>query len=328
MKRNKYLIMAALATAVGLASCSDDDGCGAGTPQDNIVRVSARVNDADKAATRSCTTDNLTEFGISITNPNFSTSDDPTYTYDNVQVTGSSAAGWTTATQMLWQHSSQAVSIVAYAPYSSEAAGIATSTAYGVAVEADQSTEDGLNKSDLLTFKNSSFTPSTDLNDGAVDISFTHALSQLMLTVTLGTEFNEPSIPTANPISDLKVNGTIASTTCDFTQTTPTLAAVSGEAAATSVTASQSGYTAAASETVSGTATYECILIPQTVAAGGFSVSFTIDGKFYEWTSASAVTLAGGTSYTLALTVGDDIVTAKTINTSKWTENTGSLETK
>jgi len=77
------------------------------------------------------------------------------------------------------------------------------------------------------------------------------------------------------------------------------------------------------------TVEYECILVPQTVAAGGFSVTFTLGGKAYEWTSSDAVTLKGNTSYTLALTVGDDIVTVNSINAKAWTAGAdGSLETE
>lgn len=312
MKRNKFLIMTVLAAVTGLTACSNDDDTSreSSYPADGVVRVSAGVSGM---ATRAYTTDNLTEFGISITN-----SENTAYTYDNVQVTGSSMVGWTTAKQMLWQNRSTPVSIVAYAPYNNSAT-IATGDKYRVKVKADQSTEANLNASDFLTFKNSTFTPSTDLNDGKVDIAFYHALSQVKLNITLGTEFNKPSIPTENPISNLTVNGTVLSTACDFTQETPTLAAVSGTSAGVQPYASD--YTPVTSETDNVTVSYECILIPQTVTAGTFSVTFTLGNNTYEWTSADDVTLAGGTSYTLDLTVGNDVVTVSSISAKKWSSS-------
>ncbi len=40
------------------------------------------------------------------------------------------------------------------------------------------------------------------------------------------------------------------------------------------------------------TATYEAILIPQTIASGKFTVSFKVDGKLYEWAYNKELTLA------------------------------------
>lgn len=69
------------------------------------------------------------------------------------------------------------------------------------------------------------------------------------------------------------------------------------------VTSLEGTYTAG-SDAGNAVVSYECILIPQTVAANGFSVTFTLDEKSYTWTSADAVTLERGTAYNLELTVG------------------------
>ena len=53
------------------------------------------------------------------------------------------------------------------------------------------------------------------------------------------------------------------------------------------------------------TATYEAILVPQTIAENTFGIEIRIGEKTYEWTSAEAFTLTGGTNHTLEMTVGN-----------------------
>lgn len=66
------------------------------------------------------------------------------------------------------------------------------------------------------------------------------------------------------------------------------------------------------------TATYEVILLPQTVAANTFCVTIFIGDKSYEWTSANEVTLASSNKYTLALTVGKDKVSGNSFTAAPW----------
>ena len=53
------------------------------------------------------------------------------------------------------------------------------------------------------------------------------------------------------------------------------------------------------------TATYEAILVPQTIAANTFGIEIRIGEQTYEWKSANAFTLTGGTNHTLEMTVGN-----------------------
>ena len=66
------------------------------------------------------------------------------------------------------------------------------------------------------------------------------------------------------------------------------------------------------------TATYEVILLPQTVAANTFCVTIFIGDKSYEWTSSSEVTLASSNKYTLALKVGKDKVSGNSFTAAPW----------
>ena len=76
------------------------------------------------------------------------------------------------------------------------------------------------------------------------------------------------------------------------------------------------------------TATYEVILLPQTVAANTFCVTIFIGDKSYEWTSANAVTLASSNKYTLALTVGKDKVSGNSFTAAPWVSEGGDINNK
>ena len=140
-------------------------------------------------------------------------------------------------------------------------------------------------------------------------------MSKVILTITLGDEFNE----TENPISNVTFKGTLASRNYDRTAETP-WSNISG-VTATDITPLCNSYTAPATDTPNATAEYEVILVPQAVAADGFTVVFNVGDRVFKWTSASAVTLEGGNKYSLALTAGKDIVSSATFSASAWSDN-------
>lgn len=171
MKAIKILTMAALATAV-FASCSSEDELAQNNyPMDNVVRVTTSVKDINTRAFHS--TNTLDEFAFCIVNPQSTK-----FSYDNVKVT-KEASTWTPASQMLWQNASQPVDIIAYAPYSkiSKYEKMSNATNYPVYVKVQQ--EADTYESDFLVYKKKGFVPEKDLTNGAVDITFTHALSLL-----------------------------------------------------------------------------------------------------------------------------------------------------
>ena len=53
------------------------------------------------------------------------------------------------------------------------------------------------------------------------------------------------------------------------------------------------------------TATYEAILVPQTIAANTFGIEIRIGEQTYEWTSAETFKFTGGSNHTLEMTVGN-----------------------
>ena len=219
MKAIKILTMAALATAV-FASCSnDEDLAQSNYPMDNVVRIMTSVDGMNTRASYGNSTDKLKSFGFCIKNAN-----SEKYTYDNIKVSQENGK-WNPATQMLWQNSTTAVDILAYAPFqetTEDANGkvkVYGNNDYAFAVQADQSNANDYT-SDFIVYRQKNFTPGTELNTSkAVEVTFTHLLSQLNLTIELRDEFNQNKEKpiTAESVTDVKINGTILSSKVDFT---------------------------------------------------------------------------------------------------------------
>ena len=145
MKAIKILTMAALATVV-FASCSNDDELAQSNyPADNVVRIMTSVDGMNTRASYGSSTAKLSSFGICINNAS-----NAKYTYDNIKVT-QEGSNWNPAIQMLWQNSTTAVDILAYAPYQDENNGIFGKTDYAFSVQEDQSKADDYS-SDLIVY--------------------------------------------------------------------------------------------------------------------------------------------------------------------------------
>ena len=319
MKAIKILAVTTLATAF-FASCSnDEDFAQSNYPMDNVVRVTTNVKDITTRAFHS--TNTLGEFAFCIVNPQSTK-----YSYDNVKVT-KAASTWTPASQMLWQNASQPVDIIAYAPYCNVSRYETMSNATNYPVYVKEQQEADTYESDFLVYKKKGFVPGTDLKNGAVDITFTHALSLLNINIEFGNEFNETAPLASNPIKNINIGGSVKLGYADFTADV-----ISVTADATSVpvliTPVIGNFNAAANNDVHATVNYSAILIPQTIAQG-FRVEFEIDGKNYVWTASESVTLEASKKHQLNLTVGKDVVKSGYISSEPWKEGTGgTLETE
>ena len=321
MKAIKILTMAALATAV-FASCSnDEDLAQSNYPMDNVVRIMTSVDGMNTRASYGNSTDKLSSFGFCINNANSTT-----YTYDNVKVT-KDGSNWNPATQMLWQNSTTAVDILAYAPYqetTEDANGkvkVFGKTDYAFSVKEDQSNAEDCS-SDLIVYKQTGFTPGSELNTSkAVEVAFTHLLSQLNLTIELRDQFNtNNNTVTKGFVTDVKVNGTIISSKVDFSAS-PISVQVDGTQAA-AITPETTGFTPAENATAHAVFNYSAIVIPQTVAAGNFSISFKVNNTEYIWTATDAVTFESGKKHELHLLVGKDVVQGGAISAKPWGKET------
>lgn len=325
MKAIKILTMAALATAV-FASCSNEDGLPQSNyPADNVVRIMTSVDGMNTRASYGNSTDKLKSFGFCIKNANSTT-----YTYDNVKVT-KDGSNWNPATQMLWQNSTTPVDILAYAPYqetTEDANGkvkVFGKTDYAFSVKEDQSNAEDYS-SDLIVYKQTGFKPGTELNTSkAVEVTFTHLLSQLNLTIELRDQFNqdEKKPVTSATVTDVKVDGTFIRSKVNFAAD-PISVQIggSGTQIPKAITPETVAFTKADKTTDHATFKYSAIVIPQWIRAGVFCISFKVNGNDYIWTSTSDVNFVSGKKHDLHLLVGKDVVQGGAISAKPWGEET------
>ena len=317
MKAIKLFTMAALATSV-FASCSNDEGLAQSSyPADNVVRVTTNVEDITTRAFH--TTNTLDKFAFCIGNAN-----NRKYSYNNIMMT-KEGTNWNPSVQMLWQNSTQPVDIMAYAPFDSRGN---TETMiefkkYPVSVAIQQTA--GNYESDFLVYKKTGFVPEKDLTNGAVDITFTHALSLLNIKIEFGTDFNNTTPLADNPIDKINIGGSINQGFADLSADTITVA-VDATCVPALIEPERGEFTAAANNDAHAIANYSAILIPQTITQG-FRVEFEINGKIYVWSAPENVdaTLEAGKKHLLNLTVGKDFVKAGSMRTDPWKEGTGDI---
>ena len=322
MEKIKFLTMAALATAF-FASCSNEDGLPQSNyPADNVVRIMTSVDGMNTRASYGGSTAKLSSFGFCINNAGSTK-----YTYDNIKVTQENGK-WNPATQMLWQNSTTAVDILAYAPYqetTEDANGkvkVFGKTDYAFSVKEDQSNAEEYS-SDLIVYKQTGFKPESDLNTNqAVNVAFTHLLSQLNLTIELRDQFNqdEKKPVTSATVTDVKVDGTFIRSKVNFAAD-PISFLRDGQASA-AITPETVAFKKADKTTDHATFKYSAIVIPQWIRAGVFCISFKVNGNDYIWTSTSDVNFVSGKKHDLLLLVGKDVVQVKGITATPWGEET------
>ena len=317
MEKIKFLTMAALATAF-FASCSNEDGLPQSNyPADNVVRITTSVDGMNTRASYGGSTAKLSSFGFCINNAG-----SDKYTYDNIKVTQENGK-WNPATQMLWQNSTTAVDILAYAPYQANGnVKIFGKSDYAFSVKEDQSNAEDYS-SDLIVYKQTGFKPGTELNTSkAVDVTFTHLLSQLNLTIELRDQFNqdEEKPVTSATVTDVKVDGTLIRSKVNFAAD-PISVLRDGQASA-AITPETVAFKKADKTTDHATFKYSAIVIPQKVIAGQLCIKFKVDGTDYIWTGTDNALFESGKKYELHLLVGKDVVQGGVITAKPWGEET------
>ena len=318
MKVIKFFAITAMAAAM-ITSCSNEDELSQSNyPSDNIIRVTAGVNNA-KTRAEGAGTEMKNDFSLTIVNKNA-----PKYTYTD-KVFSKSSGDWACSETLLWQKSDALVDIVAFAPAQQSkfngvyANGSIQPIAYSVAD--DQSTSSANN--DLLYYYAKDFNPGESLDKGKLKIQFNHAFCMIDINVTLGTEFNKPSIPTTSPITEVTLEGTKIEANVNVTNAA-NIVTTSETATAAKIITTKGTFDKAANAETNAKSHFSCIVIPQNVAANTFKVSLKTAGKLYEWTSDKEITLQSGYRYTLNLTMGDNVVLLKggSITATPWTEIT------
>lgn len=347
MKAIKFFAITAMAAAM-FTSCSNEDELSQSNyPSDNIIRITAGVNNAKTRADETAGTPLKNPLSLTVVNKNTENTElAKKYTYVGKVFKKDENEVWKCSETLLWQKATQAVDIVAFAPavennpfanvYDNETRKF-SSFSYSVAANQSQST--AFDENDLLYNYTPNFTPGdqnldkdTKLDEnGKLNIKMNHAFCMIDIIVTLGTEFNVSGIPTTSPITEVTLGGTKIDATVDVTNTN-NIVTTSSTDAAKDITATPGAFTKPENDNKEKPciSRFSCIAIPQTVGKNTFKVSLKTAGKLYKWTSADPVELKSGYRYTLDLTMGNNVVLLKggSITASPWTEGTGgSLET-
>ena len=189
-----------------------------------------------------------------------------------------------------------------------------------ITIPTDQTSDDQLKEADVLYMPFTKYPPT---NKG-ITVNLQHAMSKINLTIELGSEF-EFTEDICKKITDVKIDG--SSVSGDLASSG--IYDVSGDP--TPITPLYTGETAFSKEAgkiTKASATYEAILIPQTIESGKFTVSFKVDGKLYEWAYNQELTLAPATAYTLKLIAGDDKVQPASFSVAEWGKGNGDGENK
>ena len=341
MKAIKFFAITAMAAAMFTSCSTDDELSQSNYPSDNIIRITAGVNNAKTRADETAGTPLKNPLSLTVVNKNTT---DPVlakkYTYVGKVFKKDENEVWKCSETLLWQNDTQPVDIVAFAPavennpfanvYNNETREF---NGFSYSVAANQSQSKAFDENDLLYNYTPGFVPGgTNLDEnGKLSIQMNHAFCMIDIVVTLGTEFNVDGVPSTSPITEVTLGGTKIDADVKVTNTDVKVTA-STTADAKDITATPGDFTKPGNDDKekSCISNFSCITVPQNVAEKTFKVSLKTADKLYEWTSAGPVELKSGYRYKLELSMGNDVVLLKggSITATKWTEIAGgSLET-
>lgn len=288
MKTDIFMLFAA--SALALFSCSKEKSP---APElDAPMRFAVTVEGSTKA---SMTIADLTQFYLQVTGPNNA------FSYFE-SITKDAQGNWTASRPILWKDEESAIT---YAAASYGALGpdyfnipvtndLFTNGAT-MGLLTDQSTQARLNAADLLTMASTDLTFAAS-DKGIVPITLKHGLAKVNFQLTLAAEYKDNGIGLEeNPISGVILHG--VSTSFSFKPLTGGVSIPLG-APIGAVVPFASTY-----DNTAALATFEAILVPETLAAGALTLYFSVNGKDFQWTNSEALVLAQGGEYTVPVTV-------------------------
>ena len=185
----------------------------------------------------------------------------------------------------------------------------------------DQSDVEQLKKADILYMPITPFTP----NKAGINVEFQHIMSKINLTIELGSEYDFTD-KIDQKITDVKIGGTIAQISYGDDGKGNVIINPFSHGNVKSVTPLCTGTTPFSNNAgtiTRASASYEAVLIPQTIASGKFYVSFKVDGKAYDWYYNEGLTLKATNDYVLKLTAGSDKVYSAAFSTKPWNVGNG-----
>jgi len=326
-------ILFAAAAAMALTACSSDDEQSfvSQYPEDGVMRFTTNLVDPTAVTTRASITSsdvnqNGQQFQVKIVNPTSAT-----YSYFNTVQYASDE--WMPVNRMLWQNDQQRIDVTAAYKQGKTFTDGEFVNGANLTVAADQSTEAKVKQEDLLTMPTKTISnPSQEqtlMQNGKLVINFYHALAKLDVTLDLANEFYKvnPKLNNASDITEFTISGTNAGYQFKAMETANENYGTVNVTASTAadILANQCAFTAATDADMHSYATYEAIVVPQTIAAGALTVSFKIGTRSFSWTNTEAITLEQGKHYTLPLTVGYDTVTApaRAFTVTSWEDQPG-----
>ena len=188
----------------------------------------------------------------------------------------------------------------------------------------DQTTPDALKKADFLAMP---LTPVAPTQDG-INVEFKHTMSKINLTIELGSEYEFTQEDVDTKITDVKIDGSKVEAfyhinTSNYDPQFQFSGHFGDPASISPYHTGTTPYSKTDGVITKAKATYEAILIPQTIASGEFTVSFKVEGKLYEWAYNKDLTLASNTAYTLKLIAGDDKVQPVSFSVAPWNPGNG-----
>ena len=312
--KTRQSIIILLTTAAAFAGCAKTSV--PQTPLDNVVRVTADVSARTKG---SCTGERLESFDL------FVKSASVKYNYDNTKFTKNSSTGeWEPERQMLWEGDSTPFTFLAVSPVlSTRDCSIPDDLdepVFNFSVETNQTLES--TASDLLLCSKGNVTRNgntLDFDDaGRLKVAFRHTMSLLKVEITFGTEFNHNGVPATNPASDLIVNGFNGDAAVKMTDSGDwSISAIDDTRKA--IQACESVWAPANDKDGNCKATFECIVVPQSMTS--FTLSFVASENPYTYTTnfAPGFSFQSGKEYVLPLVVGkDEVHLSEDISAKAW----------
>ena len=320
----KHQLITWTAATLCLTACTNEDSISHDFLADTPIKLNVSVDEPTTRAGYS-NTDKPTGFVLGVIHDNRNPTDKYNYTvwaegedknWKTYDLTPYMNDGTKKDVTMLWANMNDEVTVLALSDLENLGNAITKHPT-------DQTTPDALKKADFLVMPQTQVAPAKD----GITVAFMHTMSKINLTIELGDEY-EFTADVDQKITDVKIDGSQVKAEYSITSSTPnpqiSFKNYSGDPTPISpYFTGTTPYSKTNGVITKASASYEAILIPQTIASGKFTVSFRVDGKLYEWSYNNDLTLAPTTAYTLKLIAGDDKVQPVSFSASPWGEGNG-----
>ena len=321
----KHQILALAVAALSFTACSNEDNI----TQDYLADTPIKLNvSVDEPTTRAGYSSTELPEGFGLTVQHYLDSDpenrDDKYSYQVwVKKVGDSwktykldeetLVGTDEEVTMLWANMNDKVDVMAFT----------RDEYFTITIPTDQTSDEQLKQADVLHMPSTPYPPKKN----GITVNLQHAMSKINLTIELGSEF-EFTKDINNKITDIKIDGSLVSRILNSSSDGEQYEVSGDPTPITPLYTGETAFSKEAGKITKASATYEAILIPQTIESGKFTVSFKVDGKLYEWTYNKELTLDPTIAYTLKLIAGNDKVQPVSFSVAEWGKGNGDGENK